>query len=304
MRDTVATLTVGIPTFNRREAVARRVDELLSHRLPPEIELLIIDNASPDGTLAFLRQRFEGAPLRILSNETNLGFAGNIFRLFDEAATPYLMIDSDEDSVAARPLLELAEFCTNKSPIFVSPRARVGNNDLYRGRSSTRPIAASEFESASFYVSGLTFNTDVVREYLGTVRAQVPSNSAVTVYPQVALAALCVAEGRSWFFDQVVTTQVESHPTAIADPGGGHYGTVTGRWSGFLGFEEFFAVAMANTDGDRLSALDDMRETLRSGLPRLLLGAAATEVPALLPTVDRLVNPPSILGRIASALRP
>lgn len=296
-------LTVGIPTFNRRDAVARRLDELLAADLPPSIDLLVIDNASPDDTASFLLERFSGTAVRILSNKENLGYAGNVFRLFDEAGAPHLVIDSDEDRIDVEGLAALAEFCAQHGPTFVSPIAHVGANELYRGRAQTRLIEATEFESASFYVSGLTYDVGFVRRHLGAVRALVPSNSAVTVYPQVALTALCVAAGRSWFFDQTVTRQVESHETAIVDPRGGHYGTVAGRWSGFLGFEEFFAEAISSAQPDQQSALTEMRQTLRSGLPALLLGAAAIEVPALRSSVDDVINRPSLLGRIAAFLR-
>lgn len=293
-------LTVGIPTFNRRDAVARRLDELIAADLPPSIDLLVIDNASPDNTASFLLERFSGSGVRILSNKENVGYAGNVFRLFDEAGAPYLMIDSDEDRIDVKGLVALAQFCAQNGPTFVSPIAQVGANELYRGRARTRLIEATEFESASFYVSGLTYDVGFVRRHLGAVRALVPSNSAVTVYPQVALTALCVAAGQSWFFDQTVTRQVESHETAIVDPRGGHYGTVAGRWSGFLGFEEFFAEAISLAQRDQQSALTDMRQTLRSGIPALLLGAAAIEVPALRSSVDDVINRPSLLGRIAA----
>jgi glycosyltransferase involved in cell wall biosynthesis len=296
-------LTVGIPTYNRREAVARRLDELLSADLPVSIDILVIDNASPDDTTSFLLERFADSPVRILTNESNLGYAGNVFRLFDEAGAPHLMIDSDEDSIDPAGLVALAEFCAQRHPLFVSPRAQVGTDELYRGRASTRPIEPAEFESASFYVSGLTYDVEFVRGHLAAVRAQVPSNSAVTVYPQVALAALCVAEGRSWFFDQIVTRQVESHATAIVDPRGGHYGTVVGRWSGFVGFEEFFAETLSTAPPAQHPALMQMRQRLRSGLPALLLGAAAIEVPELRSAVDDVINRPSLLGRLAAFLR-
>lgn len=296
-------LTIGIPTYNRRDTVARRVDELLAGDLEAITEILVIDNDSPDGTAEFLQERFRGDALRVLSNSENIGFAGNFLRLIDEAKTPHIMFDSDEDTISHASLRSLAAFCERERPLFVSPRARVGTNDLYRGRARTRPIEPSEFRSAAFYLSGLTFDVAFVREHLEQVRSQIPANSALSVYPQVALAAHSVAEGRSWFLNEVVTSQAEMLPSAISDPSGIHYGTVAGRWANFLGYEEFFAHSIANAAAPQAEKLALMRDTQRAGLPRLLLGAARSEVPGLRPFVDRLLDRPSLFGRLARGMR-
>ena len=58
----IPVLTIGIPTFNRRDAVLERLQELLSFDLDRKIEILIIDNHSSDGTISALEPR-EGAPV-------------------------------------------------------------------------------------------------------------------------------------------------------------------------------------------------------------------------------------------------
>jgi len=52
-------VTVVIPTFNGAAHMAETVDAVLSQRLPPgdELELLVIDSGSTDGTLDILRAR-------------------------------------------------------------------------------------------------------------------------------------------------------------------------------------------------------------------------------------------------------
>ena len=179
----------------------------------------------------------------------------------------------------------------------------MGTNDLYRGRARTRRVEPSEFSSAAFYLSGLTFQIAFVRDYVSQVKAQIPANSAVTVYPQVALAAHCVAAGRSWFLDEVVTAQAESLPTEITDPSGVHYAHVAGRWANFLGYEQFFADAIGSSSNEKTARLAMMRDAQRAGLPRLLLGAAKAEVPALESAIDQVLYRRTAIGRILKALR-
>ena len=50
-------LTIGIPTFNRIKAITSCMEFLENKNLPEGIEILVIDNNSPDGTFEFLSKR-------------------------------------------------------------------------------------------------------------------------------------------------------------------------------------------------------------------------------------------------------
>ena len=49
---------VIIPTYNEKENVAAMIAKVFS--LPEEFDLLIIDDGSPDGTAAIVKQRQQG----------------------------------------------------------------------------------------------------------------------------------------------------------------------------------------------------------------------------------------------------
>jgi len=63
-------VTVVIPTFNGAAHMAETVDAVLSQRLPPgdELELLVIDSGSTDGTLGILRAREPAVRLITIPN--------------------------------------------------------------------------------------------------------------------------------------------------------------------------------------------------------------------------------------------
>ena len=54
---------VIIPTYNERENVARMIDKMLS--LEGDFEVLFVDDGSPDGTAAIVRERMALTPDRI-----------------------------------------------------------------------------------------------------------------------------------------------------------------------------------------------------------------------------------------------
>jgi glycosyltransferase involved in cell wall biosynthesis len=297
-------LTIGIPTYNRADAVSARVADLLEAGLPDDVEILVIDNASPDGTADLLRSTFTGAPMRVLSNATNLGFGGNFFRLFTEARSDYLLLVSDEDRVELGPLRELMQFCRDRRPGFVSPRADVHGNPSYRGTTRTRPVSPQEFKDASFYLSGLAFALDRAVADAQTLEPQLGTNSAVAVYPQVLLSALATARGDAMYFDRVVTTHMEHRPTNITELTGGIYNRVTGRWTQALGFESFFEERLASADPAVALRYRAMRDRVRSELFDVLMVAMRRENPELAAAVRRSASVRRRVERIVTHFLP
>lgn len=294
--------TVAIPTFNRVDSVSRRVEEFLALDFPGDVRLLVIDNNSPDRTYEHLVSNYGTTGVRVLANEENVGFAGNFLRLIDETQTTYLTVFSDEDRLHAGGFGRLMDLCQRVSPIMVSPRAQAGRNQRYRGRPVTRLVRAKEFESASFYLSGLTFESQAARYAARTVSALVPTNSVAAVYPQVLIAALLVAQGSSYFIDALVSSQSEVLETAIVETSGAQYNSVWGRWSQFKGFEEFFDLDHPGlADPDARRRMGQMREQIRVGVLDLLMIGAAREMPAIKPYLERRA-PRTLTRRIAREL--
>jgi glycosyltransferase involved in cell wall biosynthesis len=94
-------VSVGIPTYNRAEKLARSVESVLSqtHR---NIELVISDNASGDDTRALCEAaRERDARVRYLRSPVNRGPTANFNVLFGEMRGAYAMVLSDDDWLEA-----------------------------------------------------------------------------------------------------------------------------------------------------------------------------------------------------------
>lgn len=94
-------LTIAIPTYNRERSLDQLLTELVTQiGGDPRVELLVSDNASPEGTSDVVqRHRERGVAIRSIRNETNLGADRNILQCFLEAAGKYVWIFSDDDLV-------------------------------------------------------------------------------------------------------------------------------------------------------------------------------------------------------------
>jgi GT2 family glycosyltransferase len=103
-------VSVVIPTFNRVEFTARCL-QALSENTPPELyEVVIVDNASTDGT-ADLLSALEG-DVTVIRNDTNLGFARACNQGASAASGRYLLfLNNDTEPFRGwlEPLVALAE---------------------------------------------------------------------------------------------------------------------------------------------------------------------------------------------------
>lgn len=99
-----------VVNFNGRGCVLEAVESLVAQDLP-EIEVLVVDNGSTDGSDADLERRF-GARVRLIRAGRNLGFGGGNNLAIREARGDYLLL-LNSDAVAtpgfAREMVAAAE---------------------------------------------------------------------------------------------------------------------------------------------------------------------------------------------------
>lgn len=90
-------VTVGIPTYNRLNALQRAVDSALSQDCG-DLEVLIVDNASTDGTEEYCRALTEREPaVRYIRSPVNRGPTANFNTALRSAQGEYFLFLSDDD---------------------------------------------------------------------------------------------------------------------------------------------------------------------------------------------------------------
>lgn len=280
-------LTVGIPTYGRRETVCRHVADLIAERVPEQAEVLLIDDASRDGTHAALTRLCEDTPVRLLRNDSNRGYAGNVLRLFEECRTPYLLVGSDDDAVVTECLAPLVRLLEEHSPAFVSTEFRFGER-IYRGGRGAGPIGPRELLAASSHAPGLVYRVEDCREALAKVRARLEGGDAAAhVYPQVMILACLLLAGKQclWWDRCAVDGGADQQPTGIKDSAGSPYYHLAPRWAQVKNLLDFLA-------SERSSAVDPeaailMASEVEDGLFWRLRSSIEHERPDLLAAFDR-----------------
>jgi glycosyltransferase involved in cell wall biosynthesis len=89
-------VTIVMPVFNERLRLERAVDALLAAQVSENLELLIVDDGSSDGTREILRERAWPPEVRVIYHERNRGKGAAIRTALAEARGLYTTImDAD-----------------------------------------------------------------------------------------------------------------------------------------------------------------------------------------------------------------
>jgi N-acetylglucosaminyl-diphospho-decaprenol L-rhamnosyltransferase len=101
-------LSVVIVTYRCRDAARECLRSLEQHRSDAEFEVIVLDNASGDGTVEMIRAEF--ADVRLLALDENLGFAAGVNRAAEKAHGEYVLLLNPDTVVHDGALDNLVRF--------------------------------------------------------------------------------------------------------------------------------------------------------------------------------------------------
>jgi GT2 family glycosyltransferase/glycosyltransferase involved in cell wall biosynthesis len=122
-------VSIIVPTFGRLDLTRACIDSLLAHTGHPNWELIVVDNASPDGSPAYLRH-VEAAEdhVHVVLNRENRGFAAACNQGLDLARGDVLVLLNNDTVVPPGWLTPLVDHLGDPEAGLVGPRSNsVGN---------------------------------------------------------------------------------------------------------------------------------------------------------------------------------
>jgi len=128
----MSAISVIIPTFNRAEMVCRCVQSILDTKWPA-LEVIVVDDCSPDDTMNKVKERF-GDKVKYIRNERNSFQAVSRNNGAKIATGDYLFFLDDDNVVDRRIFIEMTQaFSENAKLGLVAPMAihmRPGKNNV------------------------------------------------------------------------------------------------------------------------------------------------------------------------------
>jgi glycosyltransferase involved in cell wall biosynthesis len=112
-------LTIAIPTFNRVEKLKICLSKVLEQIQNCNIEILVCDNGSTDGTEEFLiKETFSYPNLRYFRSKQNYGFDRNVLNCFEKSNGKYIWLLGDDDFILPGAVNSILS-CISKEPILI-----------------------------------------------------------------------------------------------------------------------------------------------------------------------------------------
>lgn len=147
-------LTIAIPTYNRKEKLKMSLSGVLEQVENLPIEILISDNASEDGTEAYMAELcMQYKNLRYHRNNVNIGPDMNFLNCYEMAQGEYVWLLGDDDFVlpgAVQNIVSVLE----KKPIcvFLNSSAVVRENPLKWSKPCWKELGNKEYENADVFL--------------------------------------------------------------------------------------------------------------------------------------------------------
>lgn len=138
------TVSVVIPTYNRRHVIGQAVDSVLQQSVG-DVEVIVVDDGSTDGTAGWLADRYAGRSVRVLPNAGLKGPAGGRNTGMRAARGDFIaLLDSDDSFLPGHLAAALAAFEQEPTLDVVFGRARYERNGVpedYMGPNFERKLA-------------------------------------------------------------------------------------------------------------------------------------------------------------------
>lgn len=148
-------LTIAIPTYNGARTIERSLATILPE-LCPEVEILVSDNASTDGTSGIVKGIADTCPaIKYFHNEVNVGFDRNVDLCVQRARGRFVWLMSDDDVIcrqgAVAAVLQVIRNNPELAAIYIDSRHSIRLNQADTGLC----VDAADFLRKSQFKCGL-----------------------------------------------------------------------------------------------------------------------------------------------------
>lgn len=111
-------VSICIPTYNRKRIVGRLLESIASSKYK-NLEIIVVDDCSSDGTIEYLRKAF-GTSIQLLENKKNSGVTAARSRALKAATGKYIFFIDDDNVIDANCIETLVSWLERDDTILMA----------------------------------------------------------------------------------------------------------------------------------------------------------------------------------------
>jgi len=299
--------TIGYATYNRKDYIVRRLNSLIAMDIPDNVEIIIVDNASSDGTFEAISDLTAGTKIKSYRNNENFGFAGNFVEVLRRAKGDYVMWFSDEDEINLGGIQNLFDWIGNEKfdVIFLNHYRKEKSKKLFPLRKNkTRVIEYGDLWGCS-HLPGSVWNRSIALDNLNDwdeLKGVYPQISRY--YPNLMLLIRVLPNLNSYFFNGYIAYQKDYAKSQHVAQSGYQYSHLIPRWLQHNELISFIELRIQKTeDIKNKKYLHKMYKSLNRNLYTYISTAIREERPHLYAYFSRSCSPIYIARRWYSLIK-
>ena len=278
-------LTIGYATHNRKQFIINRLKTLDSLNIPPEVEIIVIDNASTDGTFEAIKEITKKTKIKIYCNKKNLGFSGNFIEILKKAKGDYVLWTSDEDEINLIGLEKFFKWIEGKEldAIFLNHYQKINQKKFIATRKNRSRLLCKDDLWGGCHLPGVIWNKKValqgIRDW-DKLKIRFPQLSRY--YPNLLILLRILPNNKSYFYNEYVTFQVEYAKSQHISRSGFQYHHLNPRWLQHIELMDFIHLCIKfEKNLIRVKYLQKIKKSLNENLYSFLTEAMRQENPYL-----------------------
>lgn len=161
-------LTISIINFKTKELTAKCLDSILKKDWQTKFEIYVVDNASDDGSVEFLKKNYP--KVKFITSKKNLGFAGGHNLVLKQVDTKYTLLLNSDTEISDGVLDKMVEYMDNSLDVGVSSCKILNLNGSLQPNAGDLPFGSSLinwlFNLESFGIKSPSFHRNEKEYYL------------------------------------------------------------------------------------------------------------------------------------------
>lgn len=157
MKENQDLVSITIPTYNGLKHLKDCIKSIIQNTNYPWYEIVVVDNASSDGTIDFLKKNFP--TVRIVANEKNLGNTEGINICIESAKGNYVFILDNDTEVTKGWLTEIVRLAKSDPSIGIC-----GSLPFWYDYKQYAPIYKGCFEVSAVSGAAMLVKKDVIKQ--------------------------------------------------------------------------------------------------------------------------------------------